>query len=368
MFWPRRLRCTIGCCAALLRHPRLLQRADSVFEFSLPLALGAAVLAALLTYGGLAGMIGWLRQCALARPNQRSSHIVPTPQGAGIVIVPVALLIAGGALAIAGSQFPGGVLYLAVVAAAAIALAAIGFIDDTRGLPVLPRFASQAVAVALAVLLMPAELRILPSLLPLPLERIALIAAALWFVNLTNFMDGIDLISAVETVAITVGIAILAAFGAIAPPYGYVAVALAGAMIGFGPWNAPPARLFLVDAGSIPVGFLLGVLLIHVATESSLAAAIILPLYYLADATITLGLRLLRGERVWEAHRSHFYQQATRNGMSVTETVGRIAVLNAMLVALAVGAALHGHVWAATAGVIAAAAVGTTLRRFARAK
>src|SRR5262249_31428702 len=201
---------------------------------------------------------------------------------------------------------------------------------------------------------------------PLPLERVGLILAALWFVNLTNFMDGIDLISAVETVAITIGIAILAALGAIPSAYGYVAVALAGAMIGFGPWNAPPARLFLGDAGSIPIGFLLGVLLIHVAAEDALPAAIILPLYYLADATITLGRRLLRGERVWEAHRSHFYQQATRNGMSVTETVGRIAVLNAVLVALAVGAALHGPIWATTAGLLAAMAVGMTLRRFAR--
>jgi UDP-N-acetylmuramyl pentapeptide phosphotransferase/UDP-N-acetylglucosamine-1-phosphate transferase len=337
-----------------------------VSEFSLPLALGAAVLAAVFTYGGLAGAIAWLRERALAKPNQRSSHSVPTPQGGGIVIVPAALLTAGGALIIAGSPFPGGVLYLAVVAAAAIVLAVIGFIDDTRGLPIVTRFASQMAAVVLAVLLMPAELRILPSLLPLPLERVALILAALWFVNLTNFMDGIDLISAVETVAITIGIAILAAFGAIAPAYGYVAVALAGAMIGFGPWNAPPARLFLGDAGSIPIGFLLGVLLIHVAAENALAAAIILPLYYLADATITLGLRLLRGERVWEAHRSHFYQQATRNGMSVTETVGRIAVLNAVLVALAVGAALHGPIWAAIAGLLAAIAVAMTLRRFAR--
>ena len=335
-------------------------------DFSLPLTLGAAVLAAALTYAGMAGAIGWLRERALAKPNQRSSHTVPTPQGAGIVIVPVALLIAAGALAFDGNPFPGGVPYLVVVAAAAMVLTVIGFIDDTRGLPVLTRFVSQAVAVALAVLLMPADLRIFPSLLPLPLERAALILAVLWFVNLTNFMDGIDLISAVETVAITVGIAILAAVGAIPPAYGFVSVALGGAMIGFGPWNAPPARLFLGDAGSIPVGFLLGVLLIHVAAETALAAAIILPLYYLADATVTLGLRLARRERVWEAHRSHFYQQATRNGMSVTETVGRIAMLNAVLVALAVGAALHGQVWAVIAGLIAATAVGVTLRRFGR--
>ncbi|MFL5071367.1 MAG: glycosyl transferase, partial [Xanthobacteraceae bacterium] len=172
----------------------------------------------------------------------------------------------------------------------------------------------------------------------------------------------------VETVAVTLGIVLLAALGAIPAGYGIVAVALLGAMIGFAPWNAPPARLFLGDAGSVPVGFLLAVLLIHIAAAHALAAAVILPLYYLADATITLIRRFLRGERVWEAHRQHFYQQATRNGFTVIATVGRIAALDAALIALAIGASQHGYWWAAVAGLVAAAAVGWTLRTFARGR
>src|SRR5262249_58507602 len=171
---------------------------------------------------------------------------------------------------------------------------------------------------------------------------------------------------AAETLGITVGIAILAAIGAVPAAHGIIAVALIGAMAAFAPWNRPPARLFLGDAGSIPLGFLLAVLLIHVAAAGALAAAVILPLYYLADATLTLVRRFLRGERVWEAHRSHFYQQATRNGFTVVETAGRIAVLDAVLIALAVGAAMHGRVWAGIALAIAAAAVGWTLRTFSR--
>ena len=327
-----------------------------------------AVAAALLAYGGIAAIIGWLRREALAKPNHRSSHVVPTPQGAGIVVVPAALLAAAVALGFGGTDLPVGLTYVTIVAVAALVLTVLGFVDDMRGLSVVVRLLGQMAAVAAAIALMPAELRVLPDIIPLALERLALIGAALWFVNLFNFMDGIDLISVVETVAIALGVAILAAFGVIPAAYGAAAVALLGAMVGFAFWNAPPARLFLGDAGSIPVGFLLAILLIHVAAADALAAAVILPLYYLADATLTLLRRLLRRERVWEAHRSHFYQQATRNGFSVIQTVGRIALLNALLIALAVGAAMHGRVWAGIAGLIAAAAVAFTLRSFARGK
>ena len=88
----------------------------------------------------------------------------------------------------------------------------------------------------------------------------------------------------------------------------------------------------------------------------------------LADATLTLLRRLLRGEKVWQAHREHFYQQATRNGFTVTQVVGRIGVLDAVLIALALGSALHSTSWAAVALVISAAAVGLTLRAFAKGR
>jgi UDP-N-acetylmuramyl pentapeptide phosphotransferase/UDP-N-acetylglucosamine-1-phosphate transferase len=334
-------------------------------EFSLPASLIVAVAAAALAYGGIAGVIGWLTKRAMAKPNPRSSHTVPTPQGGGIVVVPAALLTAGVALTVTPGGMAGGLIAVTAVGAAALALTIIGFLDDTRGLGIIPRLTSQIFAVGVAVLLLPSELRIVPFV-PLAVERIVAVVALLWFVNLFNFMDGIDLISAVETVAVTLGVALLAAFGVIAPGYGYAALALLGAMLGFAPWNAPPARLFLGDAGSIPLGFLLGVLLLHVAASGALAAALIFSLYYLADATVTLLRRLLRGEAVWQAHRQHFYQQATRNGFTVREILGRIAVLDAVLVALGAGAALHGEAWAAVAGLIGAVAVALTLRTFAR--
>jgi len=95
------------------------------------------------------------------------------------------------------------------------------------------------------------------------------------------------------------------------------------------------AVLFLGDVGSLPIGLMLGWLLILLAGRGHLAAAVLLPLYYLADATITLGRRLIRGEPVWQAHRTHFYQRATDGGFSVTEVVARVFLGNVVLGALA---------------------------------
>src|SRR5690349_15692900 len=117
--------------------------------------------------------MGWLRARALAKPNARSSHSVPTPQGGGVVIVPAALASAGLALAAGASVPPGGALYWGTVGAAALALTIIGLLDDVRGLGIAPRLAAQIAAVALALVLMPADLRIAPFV-PLPLERAVL--------------------------------------------------------------------------------------------------------------------------------------------------------------------------------------------------
>jgi UDP-N-acetylmuramyl pentapeptide phosphotransferase/UDP-N-acetylglucosamine-1-phosphate transferase len=94
------------------------------------------------------------------------------------------------------------------------------------------------------------------------------------------------------------------------------------------------ARLFLGDVGSLPIGLLTGWLLILLA-EHHLAAAVLLPLYYLADATVTLLRRLARGERITQAHRGHYYQQAVDAGMSVNAVVTRVFIVNVVLAGLA---------------------------------
>jgi UDP-N-acetylmuramyl pentapeptide phosphotransferase/UDP-N-acetylglucosamine-1-phosphate transferase len=116
-----------------------------------------------------------------------------------------------------------------------------------------------------------------------------------------------------------------------------VAAALCGAMLGFAPFNRPVAKIFLGDVGSLPIGLLLGWCLLQLALHGQFAAALLLPMYYLFDATVTLLRRMARREPFWAAHRSHFYQRATDNGFSVWRVVREIFALNVVLAALAIG-------------------------------
>jgi UDP-N-acetylmuramyl pentapeptide phosphotransferase/UDP-N-acetylglucosamine-1-phosphate transferase len=162
-----------------------------------------------------------------------------------------------------------------------------------------------------------------------------LILAGTWFVNLVNFMDGLDWITVAEMVPVTAFIAMIGWLGFVPAEVAVTAAALCGALVGFAPFNRPVAKLFLGDVGSLPIGLLVGWMLVELASGGTIAAALLLPLYYLADATLTLLKRLSRRERVWEAHRSHFYQQATDNGLSAMAVSARVLGLNVVLALLA---------------------------------
>jgi len=116
--------------------------------------------------------------------------------------------------------------------------------------------------------------------------------AWIWFINLYNFMDGIDGITGVETATIGLGLTLVSLVAGLAAPVAGLGMAMAGAACGFLLWNWTPAKLFLGDVGSVPLGFLAGFLLLYLASEGHLAPAIILPLYYLFDAMATLLRRL----------------------------------------------------------------------------
>lgn len=271
---------------------------------------------------------------ALARPNARSSHSVPTPQGGGIAIVAVVVMIVGlcSVLDVPGFREAWS-LHLVV---ALVALAVAGALDDIRPLPVLPRLALQIAVAVLLVQTLPVTSRIVP-LIPEPVQAVCLVLGLVWFTNLTNFMDGIDWMTVVEVVPVATCLALLGAFG-IVPELAMlmpVLLALLGGMIGFAPYNRHVAKLFLGDVGSLPVGALMGWLLIVLAMAGFRVAALILCLYYLADATITLARRFLNGERISEAHRSHFYQRAVTGGYTVPEVTRDVFMLNVVLCVLA---------------------------------
>jgi UDP-N-acetylmuramyl pentapeptide phosphotransferase/UDP-N-acetylglucosamine-1-phosphate transferase len=272
-----------------------------------------------------------LQRYALARPNARSSHSVPTPQGGGVAVI--AAVIASAAISV---SFFGAVAdsVLLAVLAAAVFLALVGAYDDLRTMPVLPRLLMQVAAVGIVLATLPAEFHLV-QVLPVWAERVLLLIAGLWFVNLVNFMDGLDWLTAAEVVPVMAALALFGFYGELPLGPTLVALALCGAMIGFAPFNKPVAKLFLGDVGSLPIGLLMGWCLLQLAGSGHLVAALLLPLYYLADATLTLLKRLMRGEAVWVAHRSHFYQQATNNGFSVIQVVDEVFILNIVLAGLA---------------------------------
>jgi len=293
--------------------------------------IATAAFSAVLCAGLIVLLRPALRRYALARPNARSSHYEPTPQGGGIAVIAATIAATGlGIFGLGASIAPPP----ATVLAAIVLIAGVGAADDIRPLAVIPRLLLQALAIAAVIYALPDELRTLP-ILPWWLERVVLFLAGLWFVNLVNFMDGIDWMTVAEVVPIAAALVALGYLGALPLEAIIVALALGGAMIGFAFFNRPVAKLFLGDVGSLPIGLLLGWLLVLLAGNGRLAAALLLPLYYLADATITLIRRLAGRERIWQAHRTHFYQVATDRGFSVLDVVARVFLVNVCLGALA---------------------------------
>jgi UDP-N-acetylmuramyl pentapeptide phosphotransferase/UDP-N-acetylglucosamine-1-phosphate transferase len=290
----------------------------------------AALMSALL----IVALFPWLERYALAKPNARSSHRTPTPQGGGIAVIAATLGAVGVALAIF-SLGASPDLNLPKLVAAALIMTCLGAIDDIRPLPSGLRLILQAAVIAGIIYTLPDQLRVVPQL-PWWFERLLLLIGGLWFVNLVNFMDGIDWMTVAEVIPITATLTVLGMAGAL-PSYGTVlALALGGAMVGFAYFNRPTAKVFLGDVGSLPIGLVLGWLLLLVAGGGHLAAAVVMPLYYLADATITLVRRLIRREPFWEGHRTHFYQRATDKGFTTMAVVARVFVVNVGLGILAV--------------------------------
>ncbi len=281
-----------------------------------------------LSWVGTWRVVAWLRgRAILDRPNARSSHVVPTPRGGGLGALPPVLL--GWVLL---AFLLDGPAWRWVVVAGAILLAAVSWRDDRGHVPVRVRLLAQLAAVVPAALLLPGPVTQgwLPGWLDLAFAAVAWV----WFANLYNFMDGIDGITGVETVALGGGLAAVALVAGPADEAGFGLVLAAGAA-GFLAWNWHPARVFLGDVGSVPFGYLAGGLLLALAAAGHWAAALILPLYYLADATLTLLRRLARGEAVWRAHREHFYQRAVQGGLSHAAVATRVAVADLALVGCA---------------------------------
>jgi UDP-N-acetylmuramyl pentapeptide phosphotransferase/UDP-N-acetylglucosamine-1-phosphate transferase len=272
------------------------------------------------------------RKAILDTPNHRSSHANPTPRGAGLAVTPVLL----GAWAF---LYP--VSQVWMLCACGFVLAGVSWIDDVRGVSPAVRLSVQAGMTAVMLGAGGLSGPVFGGWLPEPLDAVAAGVLWIWFVNLFNFMDGSDGITGVETVVIGLGVAAVA-WDSATPSLAPLGLAAAAVMVGFLAWNWHPARIFLGDVGSVPVGFAIGWLLLELAARGQWAPALILPLYYLSDATITLVRRAARGDAVWLAHREHFYQRAIQRGLGHRGVALAVLACGAVLVLAAL--------WAAAAG------------------
>jgi len=270
-------------------------------------------------------------------PNERSSHRVPTPRGGGIGILAG---VAGGWLACRWLGIPllsppvvGGVLLVALASAAD---------DYLGGVPLAVRATAQFMAACLVVWQLGGLPRLpFPGPADLQLGILGVPLAVLWIVGVTNiynFLDGIDGFAASQGVVGGMAAALLLAQAERAP----AGLAIAGACGGFLILNWHPARIFLGDVGSATLGFLFAVLPFETALEERARTVFLVAMclwFFLSDGAFTMLRRLLRGERVWEAHRCHLYQRLVRAGLRHDKVVLIVMGLGAAIAGLAVAAA-----------------------------
>lgn len=330
---------------------------SGLLQFLIPSAAVGAVLLALLRRV-------LPENFASATFSHRSSHRNPARQIGGLAVVPPMLLL----LVVFGRSAGLDTRFIACVGGAALILLVTGYVDDRSHMPVGMRIVAQLVACVIAVFGLGPDFHLVSTILPRAVEIPLLILALMWFINLTNFMDGLDLMVVSGLGLPLLAVTIFAIFGLVSPGTGAFAALLAGALAGFGVFNFPPARIFLGDAGSLPIGLLAGIAFFEVAFDTHLTVGFMLPLYFSADATVTVVMRLFAGEQIFTAHSHHAYQVARRNGWSVPRIIGRVSVLNVFIALSAMaGAMTSGMLVTDLAFLAAAAATGFALWRFRRA-
>lgn len=303
---------------------------------------GSLLTALLLSYV----MTGGLRRYALANsvmdvPNERSSHRIPTPRGGGLSIVATFLI---SLFFLVWQDLIGWPLALAVGGAGAF-VAVVGFLDDHGHIAASWRLIVHFSAAAWGLAWMGGgPLLDLPFLGAVDLGWLGFgltLLYLVWLLNLYNFMDGIDGIAGVEAVTVCLSAALLGLSCGLPLITWMLPVILSACVAGFLMWNFPPAKIFMGDAGSGFLGLMLGVLslIMAKAMPALFWSWVILLGVFVVDATTTLIRRLIRGEKVYEPHRSHAYQYASRRQRAhrpVTLAVGAVNLLWLFPLSLAV--------------------------------
>lgn len=264
------------------------------------------------------------------RPNSRSSHSTPTPRGGGLSMVAVTTC---GTIAL----YAAGWLSLplaAVLVIGGLSVGAVGFRDDVRSVPIAFRMCVHIGAAVLAVYCLGGSttIRVGQSVVDLGgVGAVLKVLAIVWALNLFNFMDGIDGIAASEAAFVLFGAAGLGLFAAQVSPADIAPTLVVGAAcLGFLMWNWPPAAIFMGDVGSGYLGYAIAVIAIDSSQTSAvnIYAWMILGGVFLVDATLTLIRRLIRRERVYQAHRTHAYQRLARRWGSHSSVTIAVIIIN----------------------------------------
>ena len=265
-------------------------------------------------------------------PNARSSHKVPTPRGGGVGI------LAGLAVGLFAAWRLGMPLPRPELLIGAALIALVGMVDDRFGLPVAARLVLQVVAAGMVVFraggLDPFPL---PDPLNFPLGPLGIPLALIWIVgvtNLYNFLDGIDGHAGLQGAVAGLGVALLQT----ADSSTILGLALCGACAGFLLHNWHPARIFMGDVGSATLGFILAAIPFQTSGHGRSSAVFFVAIFlwfFLSDGVFTILRRLVRGEKIWEAHRTHLYQRLVIAGLRHDQVVRRVIGGGAVLTALA---------------------------------
>ena len=260
-------------------------------------------------------------------PNARSLHAQPMPRagGAPMAAFSIAAIILLGIIRPHLLPLP----WALTIGAGGSLIAWIGWLDDKSSLPASKRFVAHMIAAAWSVY------QLFPAEAPLWQKFLAWFWVT-WSINFYNFMDGADGLAGSEAVVIALGAGYIAGrLGMLGPLT--VAWVIASAALGFLFWNWPPAKIFMGDAGSGFLGYAFGCLAIGSGTgwAGGFYTYMLLLALFWSDATFTLVKRILRGERFWEAHRQHLYQQAIQRGYSHHELTLAFVTINMILFVLA---------------------------------
>lgn len=291
--------------------------------------------------------------------NERSSHKGIVPRGGGMAFVPLlllALVLTGILLGAAPNWWVSVLVFFG--------FAGLSFIDDVRDLSAQLRFSVHLILAIVLIFSLPEQFTPEIPYIPDLVLKIGMILTYVWWINLYNFMDGIDGITGVQTAMICLGLTIVFLGTTGSGLEGTVSLLVLLTALAFLTVNWHPARVFMGDVGSVTLASITGYLLIRVAGEGAWAPLLILPLYYLVDATSTLLWRLLKAEKIWQAHRQHAYQVYVAKGYSHANACAKILVLNVTLLILSLWEIAP--LWARIA--IALAACTSLIVHFRRAK